>query len=922
MKRFWILLFLLYNAAAYSQQGDYLITNHKPDINNIDNTNFQIIQDNHGLMYFANRSGVLVYDGKEWDFYSTPGAVLSMAFGPKGDLFVGCLNDFGKISYEDNSVRYVSMSGQFGKSFGMIYQVISFNDRIIFTGEKLLYIYDEKSAGITTHAIEDEENYYNLLFTSGSELYANISDGSINRLDKNFKPDSTFTLPDASNLAFIRKNSETGVIIAGSINSNIFQIGQGRIEMLPYSYYFTSKNVQIVDGYWYDNKKFVVGTLEKGCFIMDLSNPSIPMDTIDFNNGLPDNEVSALFVDNSHGIWVSNEFGLARISPEIPVRSYSHYPGLQGNLLSLQNFNNHLYVSTSVGVYYLDELKKYKRTVYYVRKTAEPRAEKKPARVTENKEPAPVVEQENQKSQRKRFLGFIRIKGKKTDEQKKEKNLETEVAEENTEEVSKPGLIRRLFSKKEKPSNEIEKIKGIPLNNKEYVRKIRKDLQSVQYAYKPVEGIQAKCKQLIIFGNKLLAVSNSGVFEINDTSATIIINEPARFLYSDKINDRIILCGYDRTVKVFKHVGDIWAELHDELFNEIITNIGMDKNNTLWLAGPRLLYKIKLTDEEFNIEGTFPFSNQLIDIPVMAAINDRFYFIYSMGYYYYDGDTIREDKAFKDALGLPVEYNQSPDGNVWIFNGKIWNRINQDGKIEPFDYLSLFPDIKLLVYDSLRESFGILTTDNNIYFYKHSATYDFQPLNDLILKRITTNNGEMAVNSRITLSYKDNSLSFKFSEPDYLGFLKVEYQYKLEEEMKVWSEWSPFNSVNFSYLQPGKYLLRVRARDAFGRMKDSETILFKVMAPYWKQPWFYALEILFFSALIFIVKRLRRLHIRYPFIADAMAILTLIMIIAFIQSTIQQYLMIKSTPVMDFVINVVVAIIAFPLEQKLRKILT
>jgi hypothetical protein len=229
MKRLIIIISIFISAKLLAQQGDYLITNHKPNINNIDNTNFQIIQDKHGLMYFANRSGILVYDGMEWDFYPTPGAALSMTFGPKGDLFVGCLNDFGKITYDNNTIRYISLSNSFGKTFGMIYQVVSHNDEIIFVGEKILYIYNDTTGKITTHSIENEENFYNLLFTVESKLFANISDGSINRLNKEYKPDSSYYLPDVSNLAFIRENKETGVIIAGSLNSNIFQIGRNNI---------------------------------------------------------------------------------------------------------------------------------------------------------------------------------------------------------------------------------------------------------------------------------------------------------------------------------------------------------------------------------------------------------------------------------------------------------------------------------------------------------------------------------------------------------------------------------------------------------------------------------------------------------------------------------------------------------------------
>ncbi|HLF33261.1 MAG TPA: triple tyrosine motif-containing protein, partial [Cyclobacteriaceae bacterium] len=541
---------------------------------------------------------------------------------------------------------------------------------------------------------------------------------------------------------------------------------------------------------------------------------------------------------------------------------------------------------------------------------------------TAGAEPENQASAENPRSGRKGFLGIFKSR-KKVEAKQTEPAAEqvTAVAEAESDATSKPGLIKRLFSRKDRGGdNEFEKITRIP-HTDEYVRKERKILQSVEYLYKPVEGIQAKCKQLVIYRDKLLAVSTSGVFEIDNASASIVINEPVRFLYNDVANDRLIISGYDRSVKVYKLIGDVWVELYDQSFNEIISSIGMDNNHRLWLASPRLLYKITLSDEEFTIGQSFPIPNQMMDIPLMASLKDKFYFIYSMGYYYFDGDTVREDPTFKEALGLPVRSLQSSDGLTWIFNGKIWNRINPDGKIEAFEYLSLFPDIKYIDFNSEQDVFAILTQENKTYLYSHAEDHSFQPVNDLILKRITTNNGVVSLNSRIVLTYEDNSLSFKFTEPDYLGLLNVEYQYILKDEMKVWSDWTQLNSVNFSYLSPGIYSLTVRARDTFDRVKETREIEFRVRAPYWKRPWFYALEILMVGAMMVMVKRLRRINIRYPWIADGLGIFTLIIIIAMIQSTVAEYLMIESTPIIDLGINVVTALIAFPLEQKLRKIL-
>ena len=901
------ILFLLGSGSLFAQRGDYLITNHKPDINNIDNTNFQIIQDQQGLMYFANRAGVLVYDGVEWDFYGTPGAALAMTFGRGGEKYVACLNDFGKIDYHDNGIKYVSLSGEFGKSIGMIYQAVHFRNQVIFVGENILYVYDEVSDKTKSYTLENPSDYYNMVFVKDSVLYANTSDGAIARLDDTFKSDSVFYLPDSSNLAFIRQNKNTGTVIAGTYASDIYNLSGNTIKMLKCSDYLTSNNIQLVDGYWYDDKKFVIGTLERGCLITDIADRQNKMDTVDFDNGLPDNEVSALYVDNSQGIWVAHEFGLSRIAPELPIRSFTHYPGLEGNLYAWQRYHGKLFISTSVGIYFLDEVKNYKRTVYYVHKGSNRVKSNNGTRAENGTTKKGSVDK---KQERRGFLGLFRAR-------KKQDNDKEESSDNGNKDKSRPGFFKRLFTGF---SGETDKVKRKD-NVKDYQRKVRTELQSIEYSYKPVEGIKAKCRQMVPFNGKLLVVSNSGIFEIENDQGTLIIPEPTRYMYADTVNNRLILCGYDRTVKIYMQQNDIWVEDQNVPFNEIITSAGMDNQNNLWLSSPSRVYRCRIAEDTFEVSNTYKIRNPLIDVPVMTTIGGKYYFIFTTGYYYYDGDTVREDDNYKAVFGLPVQYIQSPDGLVWIFNGKTWNRINPDGRLESFEYLSLFPDMRFISYDPRRDVYRIVTSSNKLFVYEHYLSKKMQPASDLILRRIASNNGLISDHKKIILNWDDNTISFKFSEPDYLGLLKVEYQYKLLDHMKVWSEWSEVNSVNLNYLQPGKNSLMVRARDTFGRIKEADVIQFRVKPPYWKQPWFYVLELLFIGSLILLVKSLRRINIRWPFIVDGLGILTLVIILALIQSTIQTYFNIKSTPVADFIVNVVVAIIALPLEEKLRKLL-
>ena len=69
MRNLIALVLLCCSFITNSQQGDFLLTEHQPRLSNLDNSNFEIINDLKGRICIANRSGVLKYDGEIWDFY-------------------------------------------------------------------------------------------------------------------------------------------------------------------------------------------------------------------------------------------------------------------------------------------------------------------------------------------------------------------------------------------------------------------------------------------------------------------------------------------------------------------------------------------------------------------------------------------------------------------------------------------------------------------------------------------------------------------------------------------------------------------------------------------------------------------------------------------------------------------------------------
>src|SRR5512144_2509372 len=73
------------------QRGLPFITNYTTDDYKADLQNWAIVQDNQGVMSFANNSGILQFDGSSWRLIKTPGetTIRSFAKDSNGRIYVG-----------------------------------------------------------------------------------------------------------------------------------------------------------------------------------------------------------------------------------------------------------------------------------------------------------------------------------------------------------------------------------------------------------------------------------------------------------------------------------------------------------------------------------------------------------------------------------------------------------------------------------------------------------------------------------------------------------------------------------------------------------------------------------------------------------------------------------------------------------------
>ena len=102
----------------------------------------------------------------------------------------------------------------------------------------------------------------------------------------------------------------------------------------------------------------------------------------------------------------------------------------------------------------------------------------------------------------------------------------------------------------------------------------------------------------------------------------------------------------------------------------------------------------------------------------------------------------------------------------------------------------------------------------------------------------------------LRLSHDQNSLTFYFSEFQYVNTQLIKYSYWLENYDKEWSEPSSLSFTTYKNLRPGKYTLHVRSYNIYGMLNSHEvTLAIVIYHPWWNTWWAWLIYLLIIAAI-------------------------------------------------------------------------
>lgn len=327
-----------------------IITNYNSFSYQFGIQNWSCTQDDRGTMYFGNNDGMLIYDGYEWTHAALPNKGIIRSVLADGDrIYVGTYTDFGYFT-RDNRGRMTYHSlwpSQYKSHNDEIWNIIKVKDHIYFQSFCSYFDYDGKQ--VTPYFNNKELPLW--FYPARNNVYTQIVNGGIS-LVKNgkFLPVLSATKVNGDNIMGMYALSGNKTLLI--THKQGFFIMEGSEATPVHTSLDAELSRSLVNRTALLNPTtLIVGTIKNGVYAINLNNFQVIWH---YNkaNGLHNNTVLNLYVDNSKNLWVTLDNGISLIHTGLPL-SVMNMEGF-GMTYGMSIINNQMYIATNQSVWQYD----------------------------------------------------------------------------------------------------------------------------------------------------------------------------------------------------------------------------------------------------------------------------------------------------------------------------------------------------------------------------------------------------------------------------------------------------------------------------------------------------------------------------------------------------------------------------------------
>ena len=313
--------------------------------------NWAIAQDERGVMYFGNNSGLLEFDGSAWRLYELPtkGIVRAIYISEDGRIYVGSYEEFGYfVRTPYDTLEYHSLKNKV-KDFAFhndeIWDIACVQGEIVFQSFGSLFFYN----GNSVEGIRMKNLPLNL-FQVGNTFYSQRINGGLyvfaGREMKELIPRKAFG--DSDVLAGLPYDD---AVLMFTRNQGGFLYRDGRVEKWETECDDIFKKHTINRAVMTKDSCYVVGTISDGIYALDKKGKLIWK--VNTDNKLQNNTVLKLYCDDDNNIWTALDEGIAYIHNNSLIYYYEPPFRKIGMVYDVLVRENEAYIASNQGLYWL-----------------------------------------------------------------------------------------------------------------------------------------------------------------------------------------------------------------------------------------------------------------------------------------------------------------------------------------------------------------------------------------------------------------------------------------------------------------------------------------------------------------------------------------------------------------------------------------
>ncbi len=316
-----------------------------------ENQNWSISQSEEGYIYIANNKGLLEFNGAKWQLYPSPNESIFRSVNVVGDrIYTGCYMDFGYWQRNEfGNLVYTSLSKQQKQTIiedEQFWNIISFDDYVLFQSLNRIYIYNSKTEA---YKIIASKHSITKIFKVNDIIYYHSTEEGIFKIENG-------TSKIISDDPIIKNNIIVNIfgmndhLLIETQENGFFILKDDQLTPWKHAADKLVSSLSVYSSIQLKNGNFVLGTISNGMVYLNRSGEFIYK--IDQTKGLGNNTVLSLFEDVESNIWLGLDNGINVINMNSPFSIYYDDKGMLGTIYTSIVHDNKLFLGTNQGLFY------------------------------------------------------------------------------------------------------------------------------------------------------------------------------------------------------------------------------------------------------------------------------------------------------------------------------------------------------------------------------------------------------------------------------------------------------------------------------------------------------------------------------------------------------------------------------------------